>query len=121
MTSLIGTWILSYLVYQGNVVPPFRPQISVYYTFSSSSKNELFYFDRDDGSHCHRIAEYRIENDYILQQVISVDEDNSSFCSSDTDMQMDQQSQVKYEVQNEKLILHLKLSDEDIQYVFDRL
>jgi hypothetical protein len=120
MSNLIGGWILSFLIYQGQQVPPFRPNIEVYYLFQNENENQLFYYDKADGSHCHRSATYQQKNHIITQKVIQVDAENHDFCSNDTDMLMNNLSEVQYDIIDNQLHLFLQLGDEPIQYIFDR-
>lgn len=121
MSSLIGGWVLSFLIYQGHQVPPFRPNIEVYYLFENQNSNQLFYFDKSDGSHCQRSAIYEQKQNILNQTVTEVDPTNDSFCSDDTDMRLNSNSEVQFEIQGDELHLFLQIGEDPIQYVFKKM
>lgn len=120
MNSLIGIWLLTGMIYQGNVINPPNPHLKLYYIFQSSSVNEVYYYRDNESGYCKRSAEYSVNNNSIQQKVIAVDPANNSDCSLDTDMQIGNQSKVQYEVTENKLYLHLPLGEESLVYIFTK-
>lgn len=120
MNSLIGIWLYTSLIYQGHPIPRPNPALQMYYTFESNNVNEIFYYRTDEKGFCKRKAKYQIDNNEILQTVISVDENNADFCAQDTDMQIGNTSKTRFETTDNTLMLYLPLGEETIIYVWKR-
>ncbi len=120
MSNLLGIWIFSAIFYQGQMMNPPNPHLHIFLTFQNESINEIYYYRDNENGFCRRTAEYRIENGMMTQKVISVDPDNKSECSLDTDMQMNNVSTAPLWIENEQLHLQLPLGEENIQYIFNR-
>lgn len=120
MNSLLGIWLFTSLFYKGEVIPPPNANLKIYYIFQSESQNELYYYRTNEPGFCRRWAEYSVTNQNLIQKVTSVDSENNSECSMDTDMQMGNASQVKYEIIDDQLHLHLQLGEEQIKYIFTK-
>jgi hypothetical protein len=120
VSSIIGIWLYASLIYQGHPVARPDPALQMYFTFESDSVNEIFYYRTGETGFCKRRASYRVEQDEIIQTVISVDENNADFCGQDSDMQLGQTSKVKYQIVDNDLWLYLPLGDETLIYVWSR-
>ena len=120
MNSLIGIWLFTALIYQGNLMDPPNPNLKLYYMFQSTTQNEIYYYRDNEIGHCKRSAEYVADETFIKQTVTDVDPDNNSDCALDTDMQLGNKSQVKYEIIDNKLHLHLPLGEDEIVYIFTK-
>lgn len=120
MNSLIGIWLYASLVYQGQPVNRPDPALQMYFTFESNSTNEIFYYRKGETGFCKRKASYQIEQDEIVQTVISVDEGNADFCGQDSDIQLGQTSRTKFQIVDDALWLYLPLGDETLIYVWSR-
>ena len=121
MSSLLGIWIFSAVFYQGHLMDPPNPNLKLYYSFLSQTRNEIYYYRDDEKGYCKRWAEYKADVQNIEQTVVEVDSQNNSVCSNDSDMLMNTHSVVKYEIINNELNLHLTLGDEEIIYIFTKI
>lgn len=120
MNSLIGIWLLTGMIYQGNVISPPNPHLKLFYIFQNSAVNEVYYYRDNEAGYCRRTAEYSVDTNNIYQKIVAVDPGNNSDCSLDTDMQMGNQSKVKYEIIDNKFHLHLPLGEESLVYIFTK-
>ncbi len=120
MNSLIGIWLFTAIIYQGQQVPPPHPNLKLRISFLSETTNEIFYYRDGERGYCRRWANYRIEDSNIIQEVTDVDPGNDMACGGDTDMQKGNVSKTFFELKEEKLFLHLPLGNEGIQYIFSR-
>lgn len=121
MNSLIGIWMFVSMIYQGQPMNPPNPALKIYYNFQSETQNELFYYRENENGSCRRTAEYKLTQSEIQQKVTSVDEQNAFFCSQDSDMQLGNISNVKYEMVDDKLYLYLPLGEEQLVYVWKKI
>ncbi len=120
MNSLIGIWLFVATVYQGNEAPRPNPDLQLRFIFQSASKNEVFYYRTGERGFCRRWANYRIEVNFIIQEVVQTDPNNASNCGADPDMQLGIISKTPFELKDGKFFLDLPLGDEGIRYIFDR-
>lgn len=120
MNSLIGLWLYTSLIYQGQPIARPNPELKMYYSFESESVNEIFYYREGEEGSCRRKAEYEVVNSEIRQKVIAVDPANAGVCAQDTDMQLGYYSVTKFEVIGNKMYLHLPLGEEILTYVWDK-
>lgn len=120
MNSLIGIWLFTSLFYKGEIIPPPNKNLKIYYTFQTETQNELYYYRTNEPGFCRRWANYSITDQKLIQNVVAVDSENNSECSMDTDMQMNNHSQVHFEIRNDQLHLYLQLGEEQIQYIFTK-
>lgn len=120
MNSLIGIWIFSSLIYNGEVRPLPNENLKLYYIFSSATQNEIYYYRTNESGHCRRFAEYSNNDQYIEQKITEIDADNAAECSLDSDMQPGAYSKVPYSFQNGQLQLNVSMGDDQLIYVFSR-
>ena len=120
MNSLIGIWLYTSLIYQGQPIARPDPSLKMYYSFNSSTENEIYYSHTSEIGFCHRKANYSLENGNIVQKIVSVDEHNADFCGGDPDMQLGGESKTEYEVDGNILYLHLQMGEETITYVWTK-
>lgn len=120
MNSLIGIWLYSSLIYQGQPLARPNPELKMYYSFENESVNEIFYFRNGEKGFCKRRASYRVVDSQIEQTVTATDPGNADFCSQDTDMQPGNFSKTRFEISGNRLYLHLPLGDESLTYVWEK-
>ena len=121
MNSIIGIWLFTSLFYQNQVIPLPNPDLQLYMIFDSSATNEMYYYRNDEFGSCRRWAEYKIEDNVLIQKVTKVDPDNMPSCSMDVDMILGSESRVPIEWNETELKLHLTLSEEPIVYQFSKI
>lgn len=121
MSSLIGLWLYTSLIYQGQPLARPNPELQMYYSFENESVNEIFYYRKGEAGSCRRKAEYEVVNSEIRQKVTVVDASNADVCAQDTDMQQDSYSITKFEIIGNKLYLHLPLGEETLTYVWEKI
>ena len=120
MPTLIGIWMYASLIYNGVPVARPNPDLHMYIAFPNSEENELYYYDKTAGTDCRRAASYKTSDRILYQKVKSVNNNNSSSCSSDTDMQINNESYTEVSVEGDKLFMIIPLGDESITYVWTR-
>ncbi len=118
MSSLIGIWLFTSVIYQSQMIPPPNPALKLRFAFLNETQNEIFYYRTGERGYCRRWATYHIEDSNLIQEVTEVDPGNDSSCGGDTDMQKGNISKTFFELKEDKLFLHLPLGNEGIQYVF---
>jgi hypothetical protein len=121
MNSLIGIWMYSSLIYQGQPIPKPNPDLKMYYTFKSDQQNEIYYYRENENGFCRRTASYEVlDNTRLIQKVVEVDPDNADFCGQDPDMQLGTTTEVNFEIKNDKLYLELQLGEDTLVYVWEK-
>lgn len=120
MNSLIGVWLFVATIYQGHEAPRPNPDLQLRFIFESESRNEVFYYRNGERGFCRRWANYRIEDNFLIQEVVETDPSNASFCGSDPDMKIGIISKTPFAVKDDKFFLDLPLGNDGIRYIFDR-
>jgi hypothetical protein len=120
MNSLIGAWLYASLIYQGVPMNKPNPDLIMSISFISDTTNEIYYYRNNETGFCKRTAAYIVADGILRQEVIAVDENNASFCSQDTDMQIGNVSNTPYEVKNDQLLLTLPLGEENLIFVWQK-
>lgn len=123
MSSLLGVWLFTQIIYQGQLMDRPNQNLKLYYIFNSEVQNEIYYYRDNEIGYCKRLANYNIipeKNLYIEQTVIETDAQNNSECALDTDMQIGNYSKTQFEIKNEKLYLYLPLGEDKIVYIFEQ-
>jgi hypothetical protein len=120
MNPLIGLWFYVSLIYQGLPMDKPNPDLIISVNFINDTTNEIFYYRENEPGFCKRTASYIVGDGILRQEVISVDENNASFCSQDTDMQLGNISNTPFEIKDEQLLLTLPLGEENIIFVWKK-
>jgi hypothetical protein len=120
MNSLIGIWLYVSLIYQGAPMNKPNPDLIMSISFINETTNEIFYYRRNEPGFCKRTASYIVSNGILQQEVISVDDNNASFCAQDTDMQLGNISNTPYEIKGQQLLLTLPLGEENLIFVWEK-
>lgn len=121
LATILGAWIFTSLIYQGQSMPLPNPNLKIRYEFLADGKNILHYRREGEEGFCERQAIYEHNGRLLIQQVNWVNPNNAMWCSQDTDMQLGSQTWTPAWVEGDKMYLKLKLSDEDLIYVWDRI
>jgi hypothetical protein len=120
MNSLIGAWLYASLIYQGVPMNKPNPDLIMSISFINDTTNEIYYYRKNETGFCKRTASYFVADGILRQEVIAVDENNASFCSQDTDMQLGSISNTPYEIKNDQLLLTLPLGEENLIFVWQK-
>lgn len=120
MDQLLGIWIYTSLIYAGIPYPRPDTNLQMYFTFSSESENQLFYFRTNEPGFCRRTAQYSFANNKLYQKVVAVDSANAAVCDNDPDMKLNTESVSDLQVTENCLYLVLPLGDETLTYVWQR-
>lgn len=120
MNSLIGIWLYTSLIYNGNPIPRPDSDLQMYFTFVNESENEIFYYRKSQQGFCKRVASYRVEQSRLIQKITSVDPKNADFCAEDPDMQLGRESISEFTTNDDTLFLHLPLGDETLTFVWTK-
>ncbi len=120
MNLLIGIWLYTSLIYNGQPTPRPDTDLQMYFNFVNESENEIFYYRKSLPGFCRRLATYRIENNLLIQKITALDPKNADFCSEDPDMQLGRESISEFTVSNETFLLHLPLGEETLTFVWTK-
>jgi hypothetical protein len=118
---MFGSWQFYAYVYQGHEVPAPNPNLTQIMEFNPDGVGRLYYKRDDESGFCERKANYRFENDELVQQVTWVNPDNQSSCGQDPDMQMGRVTTNKARFVGDIFYLDLPMSSETITYLWRRL
>ncbi len=119
--SLLGLWMYTGLIFQGTPIEKPSPELVIYYYFKSESENSILYFRQGQRGFCERSARYSIQQDQLVQKVVSANPDNADQCSQDPDMQINRFSMTRFEIKNGQLHLHLPLGEDQLTYVWTKI
>lgn len=113
-----GQWKLTEMIYHGERVPPLNPRLNLFLTFFDNGTDRLFWDRTGESGFCERFAHYEILNNKLHETVFAVSPFNSPDCAQDPDMQMGRETSNVIEINNNEILLHLQLADEELIYVF---
>jgi hypothetical protein len=116
-TALTGEWRLTEMIYRGARVPPLNPKLNLSWTFFANGTDRLFWDRTGESGFCERFAHYKILNNKFHETVFAVNSLSQSDCAQDPDMQVGRQTSNVIEINNNEILLHLQLSDEELIYV----
>jgi hypothetical protein len=116
-TSLSGEWKLTEMIYRGERVPPLNPKLNLFWTFFENGTERLYWDRRGENGFCERFAHFEITNNKLHEAVFAVNPLNSLDCAQDPDMQVGRQTSNVIEINNNEILLHLQLADEELIYV----
>ncbi|MBS1970365.1 MAG: hypothetical protein JSU04_08655 [Bdellovibrionales bacterium] len=114
----VGQWKLTEMIYHGERVPPLNPKLNLFLTFFNNGTDRLFWDRAGESGFCERFAHYEILNNKLHEIVFSVNPLNSPDCAQDPDMQVGRETLNVIEINNNEILLHLQLADEELIYVF---
>lgn len=118
--SIIGVWLFSGLLYQGQTLPLPNPDLKLYFEFDASGSDILHYRRVGEVGQCRRKASYRFSGNELYQKIVWVDPENAVWCSQDPDMQMGRESVTPAWLDADHLYLRFQMGDQDIVYVMDK-
>lgn len=118
MASLLGLWLFTGIIYQNQESPRPNPDLIMTFHFQDGGRNVLHYHRKNETGFCERESRYSFDGDILYQEVIRVNPQNASYCSSDKDMQLGSISLTPIERVGDRLLMHLNLGDEAFTYIW---
>lgn len=119
--AILGMWLFTSLIYQGQSMPLPNPDLKIYYEFFADGTNTLYYHRKGEEGFCERRATFEFNNEQIAQEVVWVNPDNAIWCGQDTDMQLGYRSWNKARLVNQELHLSLPMGEEEIIYIWSKV
>lgn len=122
VSSLIGLWLYTSVIYRGNEMPLPNPNLQLQMVFLNGEQMKLRYSYTDSSGFCESTSEYKVDdvNHKLQVQVKSVDPENADFCHGDPDMQVGHKSETPILLKDQRLHLQLNLGEEDIIMILER-
>lgn len=117
--ALLGLWVFTNLIYQGNTLPPPNPDLHISYHFEDTGINTLYYSRKGEQGFCERRAIYEFSNNTLMQQVIWLHPDNAPWCAQDMDMRLGYQSWSSAWLKDGKFHLAVMMGEENLIYVWE--
>lgn len=117
---LLGRWLYTGFVYEGQMYPPLDPDLNLYFDFYVDGVSTLHWTWKNSASFCSRQALYVRGENFIEQWVVWVNPQNSARCQSDPDMKINSRSQTKYFIKEDQLYLELSLDNKPLYYMLTK-
>lgn len=121
VNTLIGLWMATALIYQGQTIPLPNPDLRIYYTFEDTGVNTMRYYRENENGSCTRKAVYEFSSNTLKQHVVWTSPENASWCSQDVDMQLEYKSWTQAELKDGKFYLYAQMGEENLIYVWERV
>jgi hypothetical protein len=115
---LLGAWVFTTVIYRGQEIPRPNPNLVMTFNFQTDGRNFLHYHRIGEQGECNRTARYEFSDNQLIQEVLSVDPNNASSCSSDPDMQQGQISATPITLEDGRMKMLLNLGNETITYIW---
>ncbi len=119
--SLSGEWKFIEMIYKGQRMARPNPELNLRWTFFANGTERL-YWDRENiPGFCERFSTFKVENNYLKEDVFAINPNNNSDCSKDPDMQLGPKGATFIEKVADEIWLHLQMGDEDLIYVLKEI
>ncbi|KHD88377.1 MAG: hypothetical protein OM95_09585 [Bdellovibrio sp. ArHS] len=118
--SILGLWIFTSLIYQGEPMPLPNPSLKIQYQFEDTGMNTLRYHREGEQGFCERRALYEFSEGKLVQQVVWVNPQNAFSCHQDMDMRLGYQSWSKAWLKDGKFYLAVQMGEENLIYVWEK-
>lgn len=118
LDSVVGIWLFTSLIFQGQSMPVPNPSLKIYYEFQDTGINTLFYQRDGERGFCERRAAYEFSGNNLTQQVIWVNPANAPWCSQDLDMQLGYRSWTQAWLREGKFHLSVMMGEDQLIYVW---
>ena len=116
--SLVGIWLFTSVVYQGQEIPRPNPALKMYYEFSDTGTNTLRYYRDGEQGFCERRSAYEFSGNVLTQEVVWVHPGNASWCDQDVDMRVGTRTRSNAWLSQGRFFLEMSLGDEKIIYIW---
>jgi hypothetical protein len=118
LESLVGVWLFTSVVYQGQEIPRPNPALKMYYEFSDTGTNTLRYSRDGEQGFCERRSIYEFSGKVLTQEVVWVHPGNASWCDQDVDMRLGTRTRSNAWLSQGRFFLEMSLADEKIIYIW---
>jgi len=118
---LSGEWQLTAMIYRGQQIPPLNPNLILRWTFFENGTERLFWERTGEEGFCERFATYLLQDGQIQEKVFAVNPLNRTDCGRDPDMQLGRQTLNRIDIQQQQILLHLQLGDEELIYILKEI
>lgn len=120
--NIQGKWRYYLKIYQG-VEMPEGPEATLRLNFEFLANGDSLLYWRHEGEtdHCNRRGKYFTKDDYIFDEVVWVDPENTYGCDRDPDMQLGNKTTTPYFFRGNDLVIRFYLGDEPLDYVWKRV
>lgn len=119
-SAILGLWLFTSLIYQGESMPLPNPALKIQYQFEDTGLNTLRYHREGEQGFCERRAIYEFVSGKLVQQVVWVNPQNAIWCDQDVDMRLGYQSWTEAWLKDGKLHLVIQMGEEDLIYVWEK-
>lgn len=116
--SLVGLWLFTGLIFQGQSMPLPNPALKIHYQFEDTGINTLYYYREGESGFCERRAAYEFSGERLTQKVIWVNPANAPWCSQDVDMNLGYSSWTQAWLQDGKFHLVVMMGEDQLIYVW---
>lgn len=120
LSILIGTWQYDGFFYEGQRYPNPNPSLVLTFDFLGNGESHLQWHREGEPGFCERRALYRVENDLLFQKVFWINPKNAADCAKDPDMQPDDETETRFEIQNGELHFFFDLNGKEFIYILKR-
>lgn len=122
ISLIVGLWTfeaLTPLTHQPLITVPTGTEKLVY-EFKADGSDRLHWSLLDEGQFCERTGTYTWADNQLTTTITAVNPANHQSCSSDPDMVVGTQATTPARIENDKLILTLKLGVDEVEMSFTR-
>jgi hypothetical protein len=119
--QIVGQWLYIGFDYQGEFHAPLDDNLELIFSFESNGIDDLSWHYKNSTGKCHRQGEYFIEDNILNDKIVWVDPENMNSCGVDPDMQMGRIARTPVQVQGDRLLMSLELSDQPLIYILQRI
>jgi len=119
--KLSGEYKLVGHIYKGVEIPLMNPNLNMRLTFFENGTDRLYWDRIGEHGFCERFSNYKIENGHISESVYAVNPNNSFECTKDPDMNVGRKTTSKIDINDQRILLYLQLSDEEFVYIFKEI
>jgi hypothetical protein len=119
--DLLGQWQYDGFFYDGHRYPNPNPDLDLTFTFNADGTDRLFYARKNESGFCERLADYRLEDEHLVQKITWTNPKNAGECGQDTDMQQGRETDTVLSLTPQELTFHLDLNGLPFLYILKRL
>ncbi|MGZ3694271.1 MAG: hypothetical protein ACXWQO_08725 [Bdellovibrionota bacterium] len=120
--SIVGSWAYFLKIYEGQEMPePPTATLRLRYEFTNAGASHLYWWHEGDADLCERRGKFRLEQGYLVDQVVWVNPKNAYGCNQDPDMQNGKITRTPVYFENSNLVMRLQFGEEELLYVWKKM